>query len=225
MNKDRLLHLLESSALTYKDQQSIPEDGVLCQVDDVPSGTQYVIYKDGDTMTIVFRGTDSFGDVIHDLQFFKKEIPYGNTSSKIRVHTGFLHMYKSRGVRDRIHSHMSDRIRQVFVAGHSLGAALAVLCAVDLQYNFPWCDFEVYLYGCPRVGNRAFADSYNKRLFKTLRVENGNDIVTKLPFAWMGYRHVGIRLHVGAPRISLCYVHADHDLKRYYAHLFNQFQP
>jgi hypothetical protein len=34
------------------------------------------------------------------------------------------------------------------------------------------------------VGNRAFAKSYNRRVFKTLRVENGNDIVTRVPPAF-----------------------------------------
>lgn len=81
-----------------------------------------------------------------------------------------------------------------------MAPALAVLCAVDLQYNFPSKDCEVILFGCPRVGNRAFQRSYNQRVFKTLRVENGNDIVTKIPLALWGFRHVGIPIRIGTPR-------------------------
>ncbi len=88
------------------------------------------------------------------------------------------------------------------MAGHSYGAALAVtLRRRPRRYHYPCLDYEVLLFGCPRVGNRAFRKSYNKRVFKTLRVENGNDIVTKVPPALWGFRHVGVKIHVGAPRL------------------------
>ena len=77
------------------------------------------------------------------------------------------------------------------MTGHSYGAALAILCAVDLEYNYPFKDYEVIVFGCPRVGNKAFKDSYNLRIFKTLRVETRNDFITKLPFKFLGYEHVG----------------------------------
>ena len=156
---------------------------------------------------------------------YKRQIPYDNTSSKIRVHTGFINAYKAPGVRDALHAFMDDGVCRVTVTGHSLGAALAVLCAVDLQYNFPEKDYEVFLFGCPRVGNRAFQKSYNKRVFKTMRVENGNDIVTKVPPAILGYRHVGIRIHTGPPRIPLFVWPEDHRQQRYYQNLFLLLKP
>lgn len=142
----------------------------------------------------------------HNLAFWKKCIPYDNTCSKIRVHSGFLAAYKDPHVRGRIHRFITSDIHTVHIMGHSLGAAMAVLCGVDLEYNFPHRDYEVYLFGCPRVGNKAFQTSYNRRVFKTLRVENGNDIVTKIPLWIMGYRHVGIPIHVGRRACRLCFL-------------------
>lgn len=108
------------------------------------------------------------------------------------------------------------------VMGHSYGAALAVLCAVDLEYNFPRKDYEVFLFGCPRIGNRAFKKSYNKRVFKTFRVDNSNDIITKIPFALWGYRHVGIKIHIGIPRILGVVSFNDHRPQKYYTNLFKK---
>lgn len=205
MNRADMLSALTLAALAYKDIQPINLDEPLLAVDNITSGVQYFLRRTGDTLTISFRGSNEDEDWKTNLNFHKKTVPYGNHGSPIRVHRGFLEAYKSRGVRDRLHRVMTPDIRQVRITGHSYGAALAVLCAVDLEYNFADRDYEVFLFGCPRVGNGAFARSYNKRLFKTLRVENGNDIVTKVPFAFMGFRHVGARVPIGAPRLPLLF--------------------
>jgi hypothetical protein len=75
------------------------------------------------------------------------------------------------------------------------------------------------------VGNRAFAQSYNKRVVKTLRVENGNDIVTKVPFRVMGYCHVGCRYHIGFPRLPFAVWPWDHYPKAYYQWLSRRLLP
>ena len=103
-----------------------------------------------------------------------------------------------------------------------LGAALAVLCAVDIQYNFPHKDVEAYVFGCPRVGNKAFAKSYNKRVFKTLRVTNGNDIVAKVPPALLGFRHVGINIHTGVLLLPFAVSFEAHRPQNYYRALWAQ---
>jgi predicted lipase len=55
---------------------------------------------------------------------------------------------------------------QVYVTGHSLGGALATLCAYELCNRAPskraHYSVTMYTYGAPRVGNKTFADSFNK---------------------------------------------------------------
>lgn len=219
MRKGDVVQAMELAALAYRDIQPYFPDWTLTPVDDSRTGVQYYIRMRGDTLSITFRGSNSQKDWRHNLAFWKKTIPYDNTASKIRVHAGFISAYKQPQVRTRIQSFVTDDIHRVQICGHSYGAALAVLCAVDLEYHFPKKDFEVLLFGCPRVGNRAFQQSYNKRVFKTLRVENGNDIVTKIPFALMGYRHVGIKIHIGHPRIWGLISFNQHRPQYYYSSL------
>ncbi len=220
MNKPLLLSMLESAGQSYGKYQSIRPNETLIEINSEKSDVQAFIRISNNIMLITFRGTDSFKDVITDLRFCRKIIPYGNNESKIRVHSGFLDTYKCKDVRDVIHSYINDDIDRICVSGHSYGAALACLCAIDLQYNYPRKDYEVSLFGCPRVGNAAFKKSYNKRLFKTIRVENGNDIITKIPFCWLGYRHVGSKVHVGMPRIVGYADFKQHKAQAYYAKIF-----
>lgn len=115
---------------------------------------------------------------------------YGEPSRPVKMHKGFINAYLS--VRDEIHAHVQkSKTTQYRITGHSLGGAIATLCAVDLQYNFGQkVAIEVYTFGSPRAGNDAFSDSYNRRVPGTWRVVNGWDAVAGLPAPWQGYRHV-----------------------------------
>lgn len=221
MNQHKIINALELAAVAYRNAQPQYDDTLLTIIDDKESGVQCYIRRVKNNLNITFRGTDSLLDWKTDFKFCETTFPYGNHHSKIRVHRGFLEAYKHPNVRDVIHAHVKDNISSITIYGHSYGAALSVLCAVDIEYNFPDKDIEVIVFGCPRVGNHAFMKSYNKRVFKTIRVENGNDIVTKVPFASWGYRHVGTKLHVGAPRIfGLVSFHA-HYPHEYYSSLLS----
>lgn len=219
MHTSDIIKAIELSADAYRDVQPTYPYGTLTVIDDSSTGVQCYLRKRGGCLYITFRGTTTVQDWKTNAAFQRKTIPYGNTESKIRVHTGFLEAYKSPTVRNTILGMMSDDIYQVKISGHSQGAALAILCGVDLEYNFPAKDYQVIVFGSPRIGNLAFQNSYNKRIFKTLRFENGNDIVTKLPFSCMGYRHVGIGIHIGKPRILGNFSYKDHNLQNYYKNI------
>ena len=222
MNGAEIIKSLELSTAAYRDVQPYTPHTCTAMVDNPRSGVQYFLRRHDDTLRITFRGSDSPVDWKTNLSFWKKTIPYDNTESKIRVHSGFLNAYKSPCVRDLVLSETARGVHFIKITGHSLGAALAVLCAVDVQYNRPGADVEVVLFGCPRVGNKAFALSYNKRVNKTVRVENGNDVVTKAPPAIFGFRHVGAELHVGFPRLPLFARANDHYPHKYYAGLLKR---
>ena len=222
MNSAEIIRSLELSTSAYRDIQPYSPHTCTTMVEDRRSGVQYFLRRDRDILWITFRGSDSPRDWKTNLTFWKKTIPYDNVTSEIRVHTGFLNAYKQQEVRGKILDSITYGTNYVRVSGHSQGAALAVLCAVDVQYNFPDRDIETVLFGCPRIGNRAFMLSYNKRVDKTVRVENSNDIVTKLPFAFMGYRHVGAKMRIGSPRMPLILSPYDHYPHEYYSNLLNK---
>lgn len=222
MNHAEIIKSLELSTSAYRDVQPYSPRTCTAMIDNAKSGVQYFLRRHNDILWITFRGSDSPRDWRTNLTFWQKTIPYDNTESKIKVHAGFLNAYKTPGVRDKILESVACGTHYIKICGHSLGAALAVLCAVDIEFNYPDRDIEAVLFGCPRVGNKAFMLSYNKRVDKTVRIENGNDIVTKLPFVFMGYRHVGAKMHIGSPRSPLYFSAYDHYPHKYYSALLNK---
>ena len=210
--------MLEKASCAYKDNMPKCYGSFYEIIEDKATDTECFIRKNRSEILIIFRGTDSSINWTNNFIFCKKTIPYGNKDTKIRVHSGFLKGYKS--VRDTLHTKIPLDSCKIRITGHSLGAALAVLCAIDLQYNFKNADIEVFLFGSPRVGNNAFAKSYNKRVFKTLRVTNGNDIVTKLPPKIFGYRHVGINIHTGILSLPFTFSFEEHRPENYYKSLW-----
>lgn len=154
-------------------------------LEDIKTDTQGFMIPLLDTLLISFRGTQQDKDWITDFNGFHEVVPYGNYHSDVRVHRGFIGAYRS--VRDVIHAYINKNpdIKNIRIAGHSLGAALATLCAVDMQYNFPDKDISCYPSGGPKVGNKAFVRSYNKRVPDTYRTYMRTDIVPTLPPAWL----------------------------------------
>jgi len=204
-----------ASALSLALRAYDPEDQAGAEViDDRVTGVQCFIRRRGDTLTVAFRGSDSKKDWQTNLTFGLWKVPW-ETISGSRVHRGFAEAYRMPQIRLRILSLIVPSVHRVVVCGHSLGAALAVLCAADVKKNFSAVSVEAYLFGCPRVGNRAFCEDYNRAVPHTLRVENGNDIVTKLPLRIMGYRHVGQVLRIGRKRLPVIVSVNDHRPENY----------
>jgi triacylglycerol lipase len=126
------------------------------------------------------------------------------------VHHGFYQAYLDvrEQVADRVSSLMIGAARNpndaqptlpIYVTGHSLGAALALLCALDLD-NRGFVIGGVYTFGGPRVGDVAWLDLYDASLKeKTFRFVNELDIVPRVPGLLMGYRHVGHEVFFPCP--------------------------
>lgn len=183
--------------------------------------TQCVILTDNAHVIVVFRGSESSVDWKTNLDTpqsqasFDKNVieaaivnegkleqiyPYqGESRSNAKMHCGFTRAYFS--VRNDIHTYIANRdVTKITTTGHSLGGALASLCAVDLQYNFTdkVQAIEVYTYGSPRVGNEGFRASFNRRVPNSYRFVHGVDIVPALPRWWQGqYRHVDRAYRIG----------------------------
>jgi triacylglycerol lipase len=84
---------------------------------------------------------------------------------------------------------------RLFVAGHSLGGALAVLAAFRLQDEANITADAVYTFGLPRVGGTKFGTGYELALgARTFRLVDGYDPVPAVPPTLLGFRHVGRRL-------------------------------
>lgn len=126
------------------------------------------------------------------------------TSWRPTCHAGFLTIWKTLKptVMSRLRDVLCDdrgTVYRIFTTGHSLGGALASLCAYSITYmlrrmDYPIADVTVYTYGQPRLGNHAFQRIYNKAVPRTFRVVNESDVVVNM-FMFGGY-HVGIEVDV-----------------------------
>jgi triacylglycerol lipase len=84
--------------------------------------------------------------------------------------------------------------RPVWFCGHSLGAAMATICAFRCRTsaltNNP---MELHTFGSPRVGCKRYVKHADMSHFRWV---HNNDIVTRVPPTFMGYRHSGKEVYL-----------------------------
>lgn len=161
-------------------------------VQNAPTNTFGYIGDNGKTIVVAFRGTqpDSLENWISDFDIVHTK-PYPNVPNAF-VHSGFLDAYDvvkpfvRNAVFDLVNSTKATRV--VFT-GHSLGAAIATLCAADIAPSLK-LPYALYNFGSPRVGNLVFANYFQKVVPTIYRVTNKADIVPHLPDKLMDFHHV-----------------------------------
>jgi triacylglycerol lipase len=79
--------------------------------------------------------------------------------------------------------------KPLYITGHSLGAALATLAAVDIAAHYRPRTMEVYTFGGPRVGDPYFAFAHNGLVPVHQRIFNDNDLVVHLPPILYAHKH------------------------------------
>lgn len=113
------------------------------------------------------------------------EMRTGIFGEHVFVHTGFLSLYESTRYRILALVGSLPASTQFHIAGHSLGGAQALLCALDLCKTFPTRTFDAYVFGAPRVGNPVFANALNTapNLSSLFMLVNTADMVPDVPLA------------------------------------------
>ncbi|MGV0750708.1 lipase family protein [Mycolicibacter minnesotensis] len=166
------------------------------------------------TAFIAFRGSSDVADWIADFDFIPA--PYAPVAGFMRrsqlrlssvetrwtagfgqVHAGFQDIYGC--VRASIAANLAaatSGCSQILITGHSLGAALAVLAAPDIDQGMPPNTIEPRLttFGGPRVGVPDFKAAFDAAIECCYRVVNFLDIVPLVPPA--PYVHVGAEIAV-----------------------------
>jgi triacylglycerol lipase len=124
---------------------------------------------------VAFRGTESVDDWLINVEI--RQVPQPDGWG--RVEAGFADVYEQCA--STIRAAIRDQSpRRVFVTGHSLGSALATLCAADVKATSGITP-TLYTFASPRLGNPAFASRFNAECPVTWRVVNTEDIITTVP--------------------------------------------
>lgn len=132
------------------------------------------------TIYVSFRGSESIQNWLDNLDVKTTTYPLCNGCE---VHEGFYKAQQScfkdvlaevKSLKQKYPSY------SVIVTGHSLGAALATLTAMDLQNN-GISGIRMFNFGSPRVGNDAFAAWGSSYLSDFSRVTHHKDMVVHSP--------------------------------------------
>lgn len=152
-----------------------------------------------DYVIIAFEGSDGKNDWKHNFKFMKTVPDFVQMGKGVKIHRGFDAEYKEACyiIHNELIKEKYKDFEKILVTGHSLGGALATLCAVDLAITYPYCEVVMISEGAPRVGNLRFKKFYHEVVFESIRVVNDLDTVCKAPPSWMFYKHVGKKLIVG----------------------------
>lgn len=154
----------------------------------------FAVEREGDTLKIFFEKSDGATDWKNNFNFPAK--PYRDMKNMWFAHRGFLKVWKS------IEPYIADKINDLTVSkidiiGYSHGAAVALLCYEYVKFNRPDVEVSGVGFGCPRVFWGFARKSVKKRFEGFVVVRNGKDIVTHVPPAVLGFRHVGEVLEIG----------------------------
>lgn len=147
-------------------------------------GAQVHLVRNGSEVGVCFRGTEpsEISDILADLKAWPTK-----SETDGWVHTGF------KDELDKVWSVVLEYVtkykeKDLYICGHSLGAAMATLCASRLPQTK-----HLYTFGSPRVGTCSFVKNLS---VPHTRCVNNNDIVTSVPLMLMGYKHHGELVYI-----------------------------
>ena len=140
-------------------------------------------------ITVIFRGSESMRDWYYDLSILKTKL-----HDNVYVHSGFYKQLYNENMYENLKNDINDLIKEytdyeIYITGHSLGAALATLFGYELARSIP-NKVNIISFASPRVGNIEFKKAFDKKenLYH-IRVTNNRDVVTAVPF--INFKHVG----------------------------------
>lgn len=179
--------LCNASLLTYSSQTDVQRFLAKWEFEEPHifrgSSTQGFVARRGEIVVVAFRGTEPINadDWLSDVNYHQRVV------DKVpgQLHGGF-----AKALVGAIDEQMVTAVKQLvqgettrlFVTGHSLGGALAVLAAALLHFRERLRIAGVFTYGQPRLGDPAFSTAFDQALGAvTFRYVNDLDIVPHVP--------------------------------------------
>jgi len=149
------------------------------------NGTFAFLAENDNHIILVFRGSETGNrqDYLTDARIVQK--PFGARGT---AHGGFIKALAEveTDINQAIEKIQKDKKRPLWIAGHSLGGALATLYGI----KYPEGVSGIYTFGAPRIGGKKFAKNANQTSPSLYRVVHDNDLIPRLPTPPF-YRHTG----------------------------------
>lgn len=176
-DKDTALYYAKLSQLAYEPYSNVeltlPSYNLQgeMQIYDASTDTNGFIASNDSSVVVVFRGTEikSWRDIFTDLWFIRKRIV---PEKPITAHGGFIaalnNVYES--IEERLAPNLGNK--KLFLAGHSLGGALASLLTYRITLKYPEVKPVIYVYGCPPTGDSDFITHFSGMKSHTITIQN-----------------------------------------------------
>jgi triacylglycerol lipase len=128
---------------------------------------------------VIFRGTATSGEWTKNMSFNLTDYPLTGHGM---AHVGFLDIYQT--MRESLFAALAavKGSPKLYLAGHSLGGALATLAAPEIEARTALKIAAIYTFGSPRTGDDDFVQAYNKAFARlTFRIANNSDLIPSVP--------------------------------------------
>ena len=169
----------------YADRYAVPVGFDSAKADQPEGDTQFYYVSNKTKVIVAWRGTASITDGITDASFRPVESDSCNIKSECtslvpagKVHTGFWEGYR---VIDKLFHEKLESLNdlaenlELFICGHSLGGALALIHSAKLKNSNPL----LYTYGMPRTFTKNAVDNLSSIIH--YRHVNDQDPVPSVP--------------------------------------------
>jgi triacylglycerol lipase len=189
----RALLMAELSMIAYNDEVEasraaraigFPETVLIDQ-----AGSEAYRFRNAHDVVLACRGTqpNEWNDIEAD----------ANAALSLVGTFGYVHSGFKQAV-DELWPYLEDLLRYddrpVWFCGHSLGAAMATICAFRCRTSALTSNpMELHTFGSPRVGCRRYVKHAELSHFRWV---HNNDIVTRVPPTFMRYRHGGKEVYL-----------------------------
>jgi hypothetical protein len=174
-------------------------------------------------LCIAFRGTVNLRNALTDANARMVEHP--EILGGAEVHRGFWNAFaqllpflvdalkgffypKQDDPNSGKHHQWTRSLTSIICTGHSLGGALAMLCAYSMStgtlfrelfdtatVTHPRRRILCYTFGSPRLGNVRLSHAYNIHVPETYRVINENDLVARVGLCWQEHAGHEVRIN------------------------------
>jgi triacylglycerol lipase len=177
--------------------------------------TQAYVATDDDNIVVAFRGTEAPTSLEGLKDWLLTDannyliVPEGQIGTDFaaagvgaRFHRGFMTALADiwAPMREAVESELKKKDRPLWLTGHSLGGALALLAGWRFLRNTIDV-YRIYTYGGPMAGNEESVKAFDRELEgKVYRFVHGPDLVPRLPTVSLvlnSYGHCLQEVHVG----------------------------
>jgi predicted lipase len=155
------------------------------------------VLQSPENSVIAFRGTQQTNEWVQNVWIQQiRHSPLSPFEFEGQVHRGFATLYTPIAKQVLEAAQKLDKSRPLYITGHSLGASLATLAAMDLAIQIPELrdQLRLYTYAGPRVGNIEFAEAHSRFVPNHYRVVNMADSFPSAPPTMTGrlvFAHAG----------------------------------